>query len=354
MRYSYSGDGTADENLPLMTIHAIFYKQADFAAETLRSMLAQTYGNVEVIASDDCSPDGTAEVLLDVAREYKGPHRLIVNVNDSNMGIGDHFACVNALSHGEWLTSLGGDDLAEPDYLQTIYNYAKRYPDVVAIGCAATTIDEEGHVTGEAYKVAKAKLFCRYEFGIPKLSLNPDGDANVFIIAGCVSTYKRRLLEILPFPKGLMAEDLFLSFRAALMGDVLAVPEKCVRQRINSNSISRAGHRAHARAARKAYRRKMMALTFLSTDAALNEIPVIRPDVDSRFCDEVSEIASESLLGSFALADPFGGNLPRYLDAFRRVRRAKSTFAILAKARACGVLIKTFRLMMKGALKWHQ
>lgn len=33
-----------------MTIHAIFYKQADFAAETLHSMLVQTYGNVEASA----------------------------------------------------------------------------------------------------------------------------------------------------------------------------------------------------------------------------------------------------------------------------------------------------------------
>ena len=345
--HSYIGNGTADVNLPLMTIHAIFYNQVRFAGATLRSMLAQTYGNVEVIASDDCSADGTAEVLLEVARGYTGPHRLIVNINKRNMGIGDHFAYVHSLSHGEWQTSLGGDDLAEPNYLQTVHDYAVKYPDVIAIGCSAATIDEEGNTLGAAYQVKTPTVYPQYRSGPFSLSLNPGDNVTSVPVTGCVASYRKTLIAAAPFPKGIVSEDLFLGLRASLLGDVLFVPEKCVRQRMSTTSVTRGGHRAPTRKERTIYRRKMARMTFLSVDAALKDVLVLRPDVDKPFCAGLLLIADENLLASFALPEPFGVNLPRYLDALHRVCDRTSIRAVLKKARACGVLCKVCRLFLR-------
>lgn len=348
IRYQYSGNGLSDSSLPLMTIHALFYNQAQFAKATLESMLAQSYGNTEVIVSDDYSPDGTGDVLLEVAKNYKGPHRVVVNINEKNLGIGDHFAHVLSLSHGEWQTSLGGDDIAEPDYLQTIYGYIKRYPNVVSIGSSAVKIDEEDNVIGEAYVVSEPKVYPRYESGPLTYSLNPGDDVAVVLVTGCVATFSKKLLEALPFPRGIMAEDAFLGFRASLLGDVLFIPEKCVRQRINGASIMRKGRLSKGRAERKKFRRRMSAMTFTTLDAVLTEVPLLRADVNSEALDTLLFEASESLLGSFYVPDPLGANYPKYREAVRMVLRRKSIFKVLGYARARGLFWPTLKLMVKG------
>ena len=351
IKYSYDGNGRADASLPLMTIHAMFYNQARFAGATLESMLAQTYGNVEVVVSDDCSRDGTGEVLLDAARSYAGPHRVVVNVNESNMGIGDHFARVTSLSSGLWHTSLGGDDLAEPGYLHTVAEYAKRHPDAVAIGCGATTIDEAGNPIGEAYVVDKPTVYGRYESGPMTWSLNPGDDVAVVPVTGCVASYSKRLLDAAPFPRGIMAEDAFLGFRAALVGDVLFIPEKCVRQRINRASVMRAGKRVGSRAERKKFRRRMSAMTFTALNAVLEESRRLRPDLDAEFTKRISREASESLLESFHLPDSLGRNYCTYKKALEEARKGLSVLQILRHARARGLLAETVKLMLKGIIQ---
>ena len=348
--YSYNGNGQSDSSLSLMTIHAIFYNQAKFAKATLESMLAQMYGNVEVIVSDDCSYDGTGEILVETAKSYVGPHKVIVNINESNMGIGDHFAFVSSLSNGMWQTSLGGDDLAEPYYLQTVAEYVKRYPGAVAIGCAATTIDETDNQIGEAYIVNKPMVYHRYESGPLTWSLSPGDDVSVVPVTGCVASYRKSLLDIAPFPKGVMSEDAFLGFRAPLVGDVLFIPEKCVRQRMSSYSIMRNGRGAKSRAERKAYRRRMSKMTYLSLNAALQEVSLLRPGLDENYAKTLSMDVAGALVESFALPDPFGENYVVYRQALETISQKRSVWETIALARARGVLMPTIKLILKGLL----
>ena len=51
-----------DDN-PLVSVVVITYKSANTILETLESFKQQTYKNIELIVSDDCSPDHTVEVV---------------------------------------------------------------------------------------------------------------------------------------------------------------------------------------------------------------------------------------------------------------------------------------------------
>ena len=66
-------------NDPLVSVIIPAYKQADFVGAAIRSVLDQTYTNLEAIVVDDVSPDNTA----DVARSFDDP-RLHYILHDKN------------------------------------------------------------------------------------------------------------------------------------------------------------------------------------------------------------------------------------------------------------------------------
>ena len=103
---------------------------AGFIAETIHSILAQTYTNWELLIQDDCSTDNTREIVEQFAQ---GDNRIKYECNDLKSG-----AAVtrnNALkrAHGRWIAFLDSDDLWLPDKLQhqlafmTANNYAFSY-----------------------------------------------------------------------------------------------------------------------------------------------------------------------------------------------------------------------------------
>lgn len=97
---------------PLVSIHIITYNQIDFIHDTLLSALEQDYENLEVVVADDCSTDGTADVILDYAKKYPG--RLVPVLGDKNLGITGN--CNRALKKcsGKYIAFQGGDDVLLP------------------------------------------------------------------------------------------------------------------------------------------------------------------------------------------------------------------------------------------------
>ena len=57
---------------------------------SIEAAFAQTWSPLEILLSDDCSPDGTFAVMQEMAAAYSGPHRVILNRNPKNLGITAH------------------------------------------------------------------------------------------------------------------------------------------------------------------------------------------------------------------------------------------------------------------------
>lgn len=91
---------------PKVTIMIPTYKQEPVILRAVDSALDQDYGNLEVIVSDDCSPDETRSV---VARR-RDP-RLIYQRNPANLGrVRNYRNTLYNLASGEWVVNLDGDD----------------------------------------------------------------------------------------------------------------------------------------------------------------------------------------------------------------------------------------------------
>ena len=54
-------ESATSQSLPLVSVVVITYNSAKFVIETLESVKSQTYKNIELIISDDCSTDDTVE-----------------------------------------------------------------------------------------------------------------------------------------------------------------------------------------------------------------------------------------------------------------------------------------------------
>ncbi|SFF42631.1 Glycosyl transferase family 2 [Fontimonas thermophila] len=98
---------------PLVTFAVFAYNQEKYIREAVEGAFAQTYSPLEIILSDDCSSDRTFEIMEQMAREYRGPHRVVVRRGEVNLGTAAHVSAVAKLSHGSLIIVAAGDDISK-------------------------------------------------------------------------------------------------------------------------------------------------------------------------------------------------------------------------------------------------
>lgn len=106
---------------PLVSILVPVYKVEDYIERCARSVLAQTYENLEFIFVDDATPDKSIDILRRVTEEY--PQRLpnirIVR-HDHNRGLAATRNTAVACCSGEFLCHVDSDDWMEPEGIELL------------------------------------------------------------------------------------------------------------------------------------------------------------------------------------------------------------------------------------------
>ena len=97
----------------LVSIIVPCYKQAHYLAETLQSVINQTYTNWECIIVNDGSPDNTE----DVAKLWCNKDERISYVYKENGGLPSARNTGIKMSKGEYILALDSDDILHEDYL---------------------------------------------------------------------------------------------------------------------------------------------------------------------------------------------------------------------------------------------
>ncbi len=117
-------------NGPLVSVGILTYNSAKTVLETLESVKAQTYKNIELIISDDASKDGTVEVCRKWIEENKDRFvRCEILTVPENTGIPANANRRIAAAKGEWSKGIAADDLLLPDCVENFVNYVKENPD---------------------------------------------------------------------------------------------------------------------------------------------------------------------------------------------------------------------------------
>jgi len=116
-----------------------------YIAETLDSLLAQTYTDFEIIISDNASTDRTEEIC----RQYAAKDRRIRYYrNEKNLGAARNYNRVFELSNGKYFKWAAHDDICAPEYLERCVEVLDRKPSVVVCHTKTIYINKKG----EKYK----------------------------------------------------------------------------------------------------------------------------------------------------------------------------------------------------------
>ncbi|MGK7914222.1 MAG: glycosyltransferase family 2 protein [Prochloraceae cyanobacterium] len=130
-----------NQNQPLVSIGMPVYNGEHFLENALNSLLAQTFGDFELIISDNGSTDNTEEIC----RHYANADRRIRYFrNEQNLGAGWNFDRVAELATGKYFKWACHDDLCALEFLQRCVDILERDPSIVLAYPKTLIIDEQG------------------------------------------------------------------------------------------------------------------------------------------------------------------------------------------------------------------
>lgn len=125
--------------LPLVTIVTPTFNQAGFVAETIESVLGQTYPNIEYIVLDDGSTDDTRRVLE--------PYRSRATIEShQNMGQARTLNKGWTMAKGKYLAYLSSDDVLYPEAIAELVSALEADPGRVCAFPDCDLIDEQSRV----------------------------------------------------------------------------------------------------------------------------------------------------------------------------------------------------------------
>lgn len=121
------------------------FNQAEYLEATILSLLNQTRPPDEIVISDHFSTDSTPEIIA----KYSGKVRGVKPPVGSNVGAQWDFT-ISSLS-GDWITLFSSDDIAYPNFVETLVRGAERRDDAVLVRTGWENIDKDGKVVSKQY-----------------------------------------------------------------------------------------------------------------------------------------------------------------------------------------------------------
>ena len=115
------------------------YNVAGYLDRCIKSILNQTYSDLEVILVNDGSTDGSDEICL----RYKNEDPRITVISQSNQGVSVARNAALEVAHGEWISFVDSDDYLDSDFYECLIDASKKSNSDV-ICCGVRPVNESG------------------------------------------------------------------------------------------------------------------------------------------------------------------------------------------------------------------
>ena len=181
-------------NVNKISIIFTSYNHKEFLAQALDSLLDQTFKDFELIIVDDCSTDGSQNLI----KSYATDSRVKLFLLDKNTGSYVHSSNFGASkASSEYIIFAQCDDFAESTQLEKLYNEMQSNPKVGVVYSSSRMIDINGNYLGSdfEYRGNKFRTQCALNAYINNL------DMRDYLLDSCVipnlsaALIKRSLFE---------------------------------------------------------------------------------------------------------------------------------------------------------------
>ncbi len=209
------------------------FNKAPYIAQTLQSVLAQSWQEFEVIVVDDGSTDASVEIV----KRFKHPQIRLVQQPNAGVSVARNHGI--SLASGEWIGFLDGDDSLHPAYFASIVEMMKAFPSIDVMASRFRVIADSPAWPPEVWPLQTPKyqliddLPTRWMQGIP-------------FFTGSIVIRATLLKSFMPcFPEGeSFGEDMDLWFRLAEVATIVLSdqPLAAYRNQVAGGLISQQQH----------------------------------------------------------------------------------------------------------------
>ncbi len=185
---------------PLITVVVPIYKVEQYIDRCIKSIVNQTYSNLEIILVDDGSPDKCPKMCDNWAKK---DNRIKV-IHKENGGLSDARNAGIDIAKGEYITFIDSDDYIDDDYVEFLYNMIREDKTDLSI-CSHTVIYETGKIIKKETKVrdilsSEDVLYqILYDCGID--------------LSAWAKLYSIKLFKNVRYPKGRVFEDAATTYK---------------------------------------------------------------------------------------------------------------------------------------------
>ena len=204
--------GTAEKangEYPVVSVIIPVYNSEKYTEKCIRSLLGQTYRNLELLIIDDGSTDQSGAIL----DRLSGEDTRIRLIHQKNAGVAAARNRGIDLATGTYLTFVDGDDYVAPDYIQCLVDCARKNEAELVI-CGLQFVKEDG----TCLKKVVPGTYRRFE----------QEEWTFRISAVCSHLYKKTLWDRwqIRFLSGERGEDMPISlFFSAICDKIVTLPE---------------------------------------------------------------------------------------------------------------------------------
>ena len=187
--------------MPEISVVIPVYNTAKFLAQSLDSIVRQTFADFEAIIVDDGSTDNS----IDIARDYASRDGRFRILQQENKGLSEARNTGINVACGEWITFVDSDDMIAPAFFETLLNAAKAAHADIACGGKVSFCDTQDVEVpaGQCSAPPKARILAPEDALANALFQNDSPDYSAW-----GKLYSAKLWQKRRFPPGKFFEDM--------------------------------------------------------------------------------------------------------------------------------------------------
>jgi glycosyltransferase involved in cell wall biosynthesis len=126
---------------PLLSVIIPTYNRPEYLKQAIASAVNQTFDDIEIIVSDNCSPQNPQAIV-----ESFNDSRIRFSRNSSNLGMFANTIKAFRMARGKYVASLLDDDMWEKDFLAKLIPPLEANPDLALAFCDHYLMDAQGNI----------------------------------------------------------------------------------------------------------------------------------------------------------------------------------------------------------------